>query len=103
MLSSRMPIEHPRIVRAIVTRDRSRVVKPQGRSDRRRCAGRSVNPEPSEACEAGNVEAGSIEAGGFDQRDAGRHVLKGRQTAREAPQFRLAGLDELSRAQGGRR
>jgi hypothetical protein len=80
--------------------------KKQNRKDGRIVAGAredSVNPEPSEACEAGNVEAGSIGAGGFDQRDAGRHVLKGRQTAREAPQFHLARLDELSRAQGGRR
>jgi hypothetical protein len=51
----------------------------------------SVNPEPSEACEADNVEAGLIEAGGFDQRDAGWYVLKGRQTAREALRFTWPG------------
>lgn len=51
----------------------------------------SVNPEPSEVCEADKVESGSIEAGGFDQRDAGRYVLKGRQTAREAPHFTWPG------------
>jgi hypothetical protein len=105
MLSSRMPAS----IRVSFGRS-SRVIarEKQNRKDGWIVAGAredSVNPEPSEVCEADNVEAGWIEAGGFDQRDAGWYVLKGRQTAREASPFHLAGPrgSAGSKAADGRR
>ena len=69
-----------RIVRAIVTHNRS---QKKNRRDERIVAGARedlVNPESFEAGEADNVEAGTIIAGGDDQRDVRRFVLKGPKT-----------------------